>query len=157
MLLHSCPEPLHSRSLLLFTVSVSPCASLQLPQHPFTLAPFALSSLSQASSQYSPIPLHSSPWCLFTDTSTPPHRLPLCFFTAAPFTTSQLIPASLHIGPQHHYFFQPNSRAPLPLFILFAQTWSLLPRCGLFLPRILPPTPVLCSTITHAFLGYVHT
>ena len=32
-----------------------------------------------------------------------------------------------------------------------------LPRWGLILPGIPPPTPVLYSSVTHPFLGFVHT
>ena len=33
----------------------------------------------------------------------------------------------------------------------------ILPRWGLILPRILPPTPVLYSAVTLTFQGYVRT
>ena len=32
----------------------------------------------------------------------------------------------------------------------------ILPRWGIILPRIPPPTPVLYSNVTHPFQGYVH-
>ena len=47
-------------------------------------------------------------------------------------------------------FFPPNSRA-------LAQMGLILPRWGLILPRIPPPTPVLYSAFTDPFQGYVHT
>ena len=44
-----------------------------------------------------------------------------------------------------------------PLFLQIAQMDLILPRWGLILPRIPPPTPVLYSAVTHPFQGYVHT
>ena len=38
-----------------------------------------------------------------------------------------------------------------------AQMGLILPRWGLILPRIPPPTPVLYSAVTHPFRGYVYT
>ena len=43
------------------------------------------------------------------------------------------------------------------LFVQIAQMGLILPRWGLILPRIPPPTLVLHSAVTHPFLGYVHT
>ena len=44
-----------------------------------------------------------------------------------------------------------------PLFIQIAQMVLILPRWGLILPRIPPPTPVLYSAVTHSFQLYVLT
>ena len=139
--------------------------SLSLPLCLFTVAPAPLHICPPLLFTVSPKHLHSPPPYLFTVAPNASSQTPAHLLTVLPSASSQLPPAPLHSWSLHlctlahsmTNFFQPNSRAPLPLFILFAQTWSLLPRCGLFLPRILPPTPVLCSTITHAFLGYVHT
>ena len=45
----------------------------------------------------------------------------------------------------------------LSRFWHIAQMGLILPRWGLILPRIPPPTPVPYSTVTHPFQGYVHT
>ena len=49
-----------------------------------------------------------------------------------------------------------DSRALLPTFLQIAQMGLILPRWGLILPAIPPPTPVLYSAITNPFQGYVH-
>ena len=54
-------------------------------------------------------------------------------------------------------FFFSNSRAFLPTFYTIVQMDLILPRRGLILPRIPPPTPVLYSAVTKPFLGYVCT
>ena len=51
-------------------------------------------------------------------------------------------------------FFLPNSRA---LFVQIVQMGLILPRWGLTLPRIPPPTPVLYSAVTKLFQGYLRT
>ena len=51
-------------------------------------------------------------------------------------------------------FFCSISKAFLPTFFAqFAQMGLFLPRLGLILPRILPPTPLLYSAVTHPFWG----
>ena len=57
-------------------------------------------------------------------------------------------------------FPPPNSRAlliHLPRWISFCPDGSHLPRWGLILPRIPPPTPVLWSAVTKPLWWYVHT
>ena len=54
-------------------------------------------------------------------------------------------------------FFSPNLEHFCPLFTQIAHMCLILPRWGLILPRIPPPTPVLNSAVTNPFLGYVCT
>ena len=44
-----------------------------------------------------------------------------------------------------------------PLLAQIEQMGLILPRWGLTLPRIPPPTPVLYSAVIHPLWGYVHT
>ena len=54
-------------------------------------------------------------------------------------------------------FFPPIHERCCPLFKQIAQMGLILPRWGLILPRIPPPTFVLYSAVTRPFKGYVHT
>ena len=52
-------------------------------------------------------------------------------------------------------FFFPILEPLCPLFVQIAQMGLILPRWGLALPRIPPPTPVLYSALTNPFRGNV--
>ena len=54
-------------------------------------------------------------------------------------------------------FVFPDSKAFLPFFCTNSHMLLILPRWGLILPRIPPPTLVRYSAVTNPFLGYVRT
>ena len=86
---------------------------------------------------------------------------------SSPHTNSVLKSSFYEIMMGQHALFANtalwlNFSFPIPehfclLFGQIAQMGLILPRWGLILPRISPPTSVLYSAVTNPFLGYVQT
>ena len=83
-----------------------------------------------------------------TQTRCTTHRLIL----TARDRWSVALPLRRRVQSTWSNIFFPNSCALLPLFVQIAQMGLILPKWGLILPRIPPPTTVLYSAVTHLIL-----